>query len=97
MKDDYGTPQKGKRSLTVERETNVDQIMNAVKRIYSLQKKEIFTRNDIRLELGLTSKEWEVRYTGGFQGMIDNAPPLKNPLGQNIGQFLLVLKKESIC
>ena len=58
--------------------TNVDLIFDAVKIIYNVKKKDVFTRNDIRKELGLTSEEWELRYTGGFQGMIENAPPLKN-------------------
>lgn len=61
-----------------KKKTNVDLIFDAVKIIFNVKKKDVFTRNDIRKELGLTSEEWELRYTGGFQGMIENAPPLKN-------------------
>lgn len=60
--------------------TNIERIFLAAKTIFVDEKIKEFTRNDIRKELGLTTPEWEVGFTGGFQGMIKDAPPLKNKI-----------------
>lgn len=58
--------------------TNIERMFAAAKKIYMVDKKIEFRRNDIKKELGLTTHEWERGFTGGFQGMIKDVPPLKN-------------------
>jgi len=80
MNEEKAKGRYSKYTFNINRKTNVDEIFEAVKRLYIEKKFEIFSRNDVRKELDLSTKEWESRYTGGFQGMIDNAPPITNKI-----------------
>ena len=60
--------------------THIEEIFLAAKKIYLDDKKHEFTRNDIKNMLGLTTQEWDMGYTGDFQGMINGVPPLKNKI-----------------
>ena len=60
--------------------TNVSKIFIAATELLKEKSNIEFSRQDIKNHLGLSTREWDLGYTGSFQGMVDNCPPLRNKI-----------------
>ena len=73
--------------------TNIQKIIQAAKILYLVKKQKEFSRNDLKHELNLSTHEWDMKYTGGFQGMIKDAPPLKNRIRPKYRDVFIRIRK----
>ena len=65
---------KLKSEKRVIKRTNAEKIMRAVASIVKKEGKIIFSRKDIRDQIGVSRKKWDSSYTAIFQGMRSDQP-----------------------
>jgi hypothetical protein len=84
--------------------TNAEKIMRAVATLAKRGQK-VFSRNDVRMEIGINHHEWLYGYTAIFQGMREDQPggaPLVNEQFSEVfrrighGRYVLTSKGESL-